>query len=112
MHVFCVFREKYSQYLSAQVLDSQGRTLKDNKSSFFYHLTQLAWVPAYKPTQDGKNTVEYMIPNRVYLLSDTVYSLLGSHVCYVKLDPSEFCRAVGKQVSTDPSDFWMTSEST
>ncbi|XP_058262273.1 uncharacterized protein wu:fj29h11 isoform X2 [Hemibagrus wyckioides] len=87
--------EKYSQYLSAQVLDSQGRTLKDAKSSFYYHLTQLAWVPAYKPTQDGKNTVEYMIPNRVYLFSDKVHSLLGSHVCYVKLDPSEFSRAVG-----------------
>ncbi|XP_060717612.1 uncharacterized protein wu:fj29h11 [Tachysurus vachellii] len=87
--------EKYSQYLSARVLDSQGRTLKDAKSSFYYHLTQMAWVPAYKPTQDGKSSVEYLIPNRVYLYSDKVHSLLGSHVCYVDLNPSQFSTAVG-----------------
>ncbi|XP_053367661.1 uncharacterized protein wu:fj29h11 isoform X2 [Clarias gariepinus] len=89
--------EKFAQYLRSQVLDSQGHTLKDAKSSFYHHLTQLAWVPAYKPTQDGKKHVEYLIPNRVYLLSDKVYSLLGSHVCYVTLtqSPSEFSRAIG-----------------
>lgn len=101
------FREKYTQYLSAEILDSQGRSLKEAKSSFLYHLTQLAWVPAYKPTQDGKNIVEYLIPNRVYLFSDKVHSLLGSHVCYVSLDPSEFSRAVGKQVFTRSSAFWV-----
>lgn len=109
---FLCFREKYSQYLSARVLDSQGRTLKDAKSSFYYHLTQMAWVPAYKPTQDGKNSVEYLIPNRVYLFSDKVHSLLGSHVCYVDLNPSQFSSAVGKQISTDPSASWMRSQST
>ncbi|XP_060795619.1 uncharacterized protein wu:fj29h11 isoform X3 [Neoarius graeffei] len=87
--------EKYAQYLSAQVLDSQGRTLRDAKSSFYYYLMQLAWVPAYKPMQDGKEVVECLIPNKVYLFSDKVHLLLGSHVYYVKLDPSEFSRAVG-----------------
>lgn len=104
---FLCCREKYAQYLSAQVLDSQGHSLRDVKSSFYYHLTQLAWVPAYKPMQDGKHVVEYLIPNRVYLFSEAVHLLLGSHVCYVKLDPSEFSRAVGKQVSTCPSAFWV-----
>lgn len=103
MHVFCVFREKYAQYLSAQVLDSQGGTPRDVKSSFYHHLTQLAWVPACKPTQDGRGIIENLIPNKVYLSSEKVHSLLGSHVYYVNLDPSEFSRAVGKQVSTHPS---------
>lgn len=103
MHVcFLCFREKYAQYLSAQVLDSQGRTLREAKTSFYYHLTQLAWVPASKPMQDGRNTVEYLIPSRVYLFSDEVHSLLGSHACYVSRDPSEFSRAVGKQVYACP----------
>ncbi|KAI5627346.1 hypothetical protein C0J50_13038, partial [Silurus asotus] len=59
--------EKYAQYLSAQVLDSQGRTIRDTKSSFYFHLTQLTWVPAFKPSHDGKQLVEYLLPNRVYL---------------------------------------------
>ncbi|MCI4384121.1 hypothetical protein PGIGA_G00034980 [Pangasianodon gigas] len=109
--------EKYAQYLSAQVLDSQGRTLRDTKSSFYYHLTQLAWVPAYKPTQDGKHVQEYLIPNRVYLFSDKVHNLLGSHVCYVNLDPSEFSRAVGMKHTVLVDEMvsylkrWCTKES-
>lgn len=104
---FLRFREKYVQYLSAQVQDGQGRTLRDAKSSFYYHLTKLAWVPACKSTQDERQIVEYLNPNRVYLFSDKVHSLLGSHAYYVNLNPSEFSRAVGKQVSACPSALWV-----
>ncbi|KAI5103031.1 hypothetical protein C0J45_6612 [Silurus meridionalis] len=100
--------EKYAQYLSAQVVDSQGRTIRDTKSSFYFHLTQLTWVPAYKFTHDGKQLVDYLLPNRVYLFSDKVHKLLGSHVYYANLDPSEFSRAIGKQVFTCPS--WFQSK--
>lgn len=104
MHAcFLCFREKYAQYLSTQLLDSQGRTLREVKSSFYYHLTKLAWVPANKLTQDGRDNVEYLKPNKVYIFSEEVHSLLGSHVCYVSLNLSEFSRAIGKQVSTHPS---------
>ncbi|TSK14591.1 Sacsin [Bagarius yarrelli] len=99
------------------VLDNQGRTLKDTRSSFYYHLTQLAWMPSYKPTQDEKNSVEYLIPNRVYLFSNKVHSLLGSHVFYVNLDPSEFSRAVGMRHTVVVDEMisylkrWCTKES-
>ncbi|XP_053540833.1 uncharacterized protein wu:fj29h11 isoform X2 [Ictalurus punctatus] len=109
--------EKYAQYLSAQVLDSQGGTLRDVKSSFYHHLTQLAWVPACKPTQDGRGIIENLIPNKVYLSSEKVHSLLGSHVYYVNLDPSEFSRAVGMKHTVQVDEMvnylkrWCTKES-
>ncbi|XP_046709697.1 protein NO VEIN-like isoform X1 [Silurus meridionalis] len=109
--------EKYAQYLSAQVLDSQGRTLRDTKSSFYFHLTQLTWVPAFKPTHDEKQLVEYLRPNRVYLFSDKVHKLLGSHVYYANLDPSEFSRAIGMRHTVQVDELvmylkrWCTKES-
>lgn len=41
---------------------------------------------------------KYLCPNSVYLTSPEVTSLLGTHVCYVNIDPSEFSRALGKHV--------------
>uniref|UniRef100_A0A3B1JM69 Wu:fj29h11 n=1 Tax=Astyanax mexicanus TaxID=7994 RepID=A0A3B1JM69_ASTMX len=87
--------EKYSQYLSAQVLDGESRPLRDTRSSFHHSLTQLAWVPAFRPVLEGGRTVTYLCPNTVYLFSAEVHRLLGAHVHYIDLAPSEFSRAVG-----------------
>ncbi|XP_066520431.1 uncharacterized protein wu:fj29h11 isoform X2 [Hoplias malabaricus] len=91
--------EKYSQYLRAQLLDSKERIIRDTKSSFYHFLTQLAWVPAYKPARDGERTVSYLCPNTVYLFSAELHSLLGSHVHYIDLAPSEFSRVIGMRHS-------------
>ncbi|XP_017542150.1 protein NO VEIN isoform X3 [Pygocentrus nattereri] len=91
--------EKYAQYLRAQVLDSQGQTIRDTKSSFYHFLTRLTWVPSYRPVLEGGRTVDYLCPNTVYLFSDSVHSLLGAHVHYIDLTPSEFSRAIGMRHS-------------
>ncbi|XP_072524200.1 uncharacterized protein [Salminus brasiliensis] len=91
--------EKYARCLRAQVLDGQGRPLRDTKSSFYHFLTRLAWVPAYRPALEGGRTVTYLCPNTVYLFSAEVHSLLGAHVHYIDLAPSEFSRAVGMRHS-------------
>uniref|UniRef100_A0A4W4ERA0 HTH OST-type domain-containing protein n=1 Tax=Electrophorus electricus TaxID=8005 RepID=A0A4W4ERA0_ELEEL len=90
--------ERYVQYRRAQVLDSQGRP-RDCSSSFYHQLTRLAWVPAHRPTREGARSVDYLCPSAVYLLCDDLYRLLGSHVHYVDMAPSEFSRAAGMRHS-------------
>ncbi|XP_058848447.1 uncharacterized protein LOC117424580 isoform X2 [Acipenser ruthenus] len=90
--------DRYSQYQSAQVFDSQGRKLRDTKSSFALYLTTLPWVPAYKmEAANSRPTVEFLCPNNVFLKSSELYKLLGDHVSYVsiQLSPSEFSGSVG-----------------
>ncbi|XP_034717175.1 protein NO VEIN isoform X2 [Etheostoma cragini] len=93
----------YSQYLTAQVIDSDGQPIKSTKSSFYHFLCNLEWVPAYRSMEGNQQERQYLCPNSVYLTSPEVTSLLGTHVCYVDIDPSEFSRALGmrKSVSVD-----------
>ncbi|KAK2885132.1 uncharacterized protein wu:fj29h11 isoform X1 [Channa argus] len=85
----------YSQYLTAQVVDSDGRPAKSTKSSFFHFLCHLEWVPAYRTLEGGEKERKYLCPNSVYLSLPDTTSLLGTHVNYVDLDPSEFSSALG-----------------
>ena len=82
------------------MIDSDGRSTKSTKSSFYHFLCRLEWVPAYRPKEGEKRERKYLCPNSVYLTSPEVTSLLGTHVCYVDMDPSEFSRALGKNVSS------------
>uniref|UniRef100_A0A671QV93 Uncharacterized LOC107653992 n=1 Tax=Sinocyclocheilus anshuiensis TaxID=1608454 RepID=A0A671QV93_9TELE len=74
--------EKYSQYLRVQVCDSQGRSVREARSSFYHHLTQLSWVPSRRPPWDESRPVSYLQPKSVYIFSAEVHQLLGSHVDY------------------------------
>ncbi|XP_061912312.1 uncharacterized protein wu:fj29h11 [Entelurus aequoreus] len=94
---------RYSQYLTAQVIDSDGRPIKTTKSSFYHFLCRLKWIPAYRPQEGGTTEMKYLCPNSVYLNSKEITSLLGTHVDYVDMDSSEFSRALGvrQNVSVD-----------
>ncbi|XP_051770945.1 uncharacterized protein wu:fj29h11 [Ctenopharyngodon idella] len=100
--------EKYSQYLRSQVLDSQGRSVREVKSSFCHLLTQLSWVPAHRrdETWDESHSVVYLQPKSVYIFSTQVHQLLGSHVDYAHSvqTPSEFTRAIGMRHSLQVED--------
>ncbi|XP_077085850.1 uncharacterized protein LOC143737933 [Siphateles boraxobius] len=98
--------EKFSQYLRAQVSDSQGRPVRDAKSSFCHHLTQLYWVPAHRPPWDESRHVAFLQPRSVYIFSTQVHALLGSHVDYAHSvqKPSEFTRAIGMRHSVHVED--------
>lgn len=85
----------YSQYLTAQVIDGGGRPLKSTRSSFYYYLYRLEWIPAYRLLENEQQERQYLCPNSVYLTSPEIRSLLGTHVSYVDVDPSEFTRALG-----------------
>ncbi|XP_031146992.1 protein NO VEIN isoform X1 [Sander lucioperca] len=95
---------RYSQYLTAQVIDSDGQPIKSTKSSFYHFLCCLEWVPAYRPMEGEQQERKYLCPNSVYLTSPEVTSLLGTHVCYVNIDPSEFSRALGMRQSISVDD--------
>uniref|UniRef100_A0A3P9B955 Wu:fj29h11 n=1 Tax=Maylandia zebra TaxID=106582 RepID=A0A3P9B955_9CICH len=84
----------YSQYLTAQVIDSDGQPIKSTKSSFYHSLCRLEWVPAYRPKQGGQLDRKYLCPNSVYLSSPEVTNLLGTHVDYVDISSSDFSRAL------------------
>uniref|UniRef100_A0A3Q3K307 HTH OST-type domain-containing protein n=1 Tax=Monopterus albus TaxID=43700 RepID=A0A3Q3K307_MONAL len=90
---------RYTQYLTAQVTDSDGQPVKNTKSSFFHLLCHLEWVPAYRPLEGEQPERKYLCPGSVYLNSPEVSSLLGTHVDYVDIDPSEFTRALGMRHS-------------
>ncbi|XP_041818606.1 protein NO VEIN isoform X2 [Chelmon rostratus] len=90
---------RYSQYLTAQVVDGDGQQIKSTKSSFHHYLCFLGWVPAYRPLEGGQQERQYLPPNSVYLSSPEVIHLLGTHVFYVDINPSEFSRALGIQQS-------------
>ncbi len=94
--VLC-FREKYSQYLRVQVCDSQGRSVREARSSFYHHLTQLSWVPTRRPPWDESRPASYLQPKSVYIFSTEVHQLLGCHVDYTHgaQMPSEFTRDIG-----------------
>lgn len=108
-HLFCsnpslshIARHRYSQYLTAEVIDSNGRPIKDTNSSFYHCLRCLEWVPAYRPLEGGKSDKKYLCPNSVYLPSEEVTSLLGTHVHYIDstdVDLSDFSQALGKDWS-------------
>ncbi|XP_041829730.1 protein NO VEIN isoform X2 [Melanotaenia boesemani] len=85
----------YSQYLTAQVIDSDGRTIKNTKSSFYHFLCVYKWLPAYRPLEGEQQDKKYLCPSSVYLTSPEVTSLLGTHVYYVDIQPSQFSRALG-----------------
>ncbi|KAM3591779.1 uncharacterized protein V6R79_007248 [Siganus canaliculatus] len=93
----------YSQYLTAEVVDSDGREIARAKSSFYHSLCSLEWVPAYRLQEGEEPERRYLCPSSVYLSSPEVSSLLGNHVCYVDLDSSKFSRALGirETVSAD-----------
>ncbi|XP_058649126.1 uncharacterized protein wu:fj29h11 isoform X2 [Onychostoma macrolepis] len=98
--------EKYSQYLRVQVCDSQGRSVREARSSFYHHLTQLSWVPTRRPPWDESRHVSYLQPKSVYIFSTEVHQLLGSHVDYAHgaQMPSEFTRAVGMRHTVHAED--------
>ncbi|XP_043085921.1 protein NO VEIN [Puntigrus tetrazona] len=98
--------EKYSQYLRVQVCDSQGRSVREARSSFYHHLTQLSWVPARRPLWDESRPVSYLQPKSVYISSVEVHQLLGSHVDHVHgaQTPSEFTRAIGMRHAVHVED--------
>uniref|UniRef100_A0A669E4X7 Wu:fj29h11 n=1 Tax=Oreochromis niloticus TaxID=8128 RepID=A0A669E4X7_ORENI len=84
----------YSQYLTAQVIDSDGQPIKSTKSSFYHSLCRLEWVSAYCPQQGGQLERKYLCPSSVYLSSPEVINLLGTHVYYVNISSSDFSRAL------------------
>ncbi|XP_057214332.1 uncharacterized protein LOC130569018 [Triplophysa rosa] len=96
--------EKYSQYLRVQVSDSQGRFIRNANSSFHHNLTQLLWVPTCRPPWGDGQHVNYLQPKSVYIYSTEVHRLLGSHVDYVHMEPSEFTRAIGMRHTVQVDD--------
>uniref|UniRef100_UPI0037E884B3 uncharacterized protein n=1 Tax=Semicossyphus pulcher TaxID=241346 RepID=UPI0037E884B3 len=90
---------RYSQYLTAQVIDRDGRQIRSTRSSFHHFLCSLEWVPAYQLLEGDRQERKYLRPNLVYLTSPEISSLLGTHVCYVDLEPSEFSRTLGMRQS-------------
>lgn len=97
-HFYHSSRHSYSQYLTAQVIDSYGRPIRSTESSFYHFLRCLEWVPAYRPLEGEQRERKYLCPNSVYLTSPEVTNLLGTHVFYVDIDPSEFSRSLGKNL--------------
>ncbi|KAL0984014.1 hypothetical protein UPYG_G00135910 [Umbra pygmaea] len=95
--------DRYSQYITAQVIDIERKTTKSTKSSFFHFLSRLPWVPAYSllAGPEGGRKVEYLCPDTVYLSSPEVYSLLGTHASYLDMAPSEFTRTLGMKISVN-----------
>ncbi|XP_059892948.1 uncharacterized protein wu:fj29h11 isoform X3 [Gadus macrocephalus] len=91
--------DRYSQYITAQVVDADGQPAKTTKSSFFHFLSRLPWVPAYRLLEGGERQVQYLVPDAVYLVSPEVHGLLGVHVCYVEKTPSELSRKLGMKHS-------------
>lgn len=92
----CSRRHRYSQYLTAQVLGSDGREIRTTKSSFQHCLRSLKWLPAYRPLEGDQVERSYLLPSSVYLSSRDVHSLLGNHVCYVDISPCQFSMELGK----------------
>ncbi|MEQ2224045.1 hypothetical protein ILYODFUR_003396 [Ilyodon furcidens] len=86
---------RYSQYLTAQVIDGDDRPIKNTRSSFYHLLSSLEWVPAYRPVEEEKQERKYLCPSSVYLTSPEVTSLLGTHTFYVDIRSSNFSRALG-----------------
>lgn len=88
-------RHRYSQYLTARLVGGGGREPKSVTSSFCRDLRSLEWVPAFRPVEGEQQEREYLRPTSVYLSSPEVSSLLGTHVHYADVAPSDFTRAIG-----------------
>ncbi|XP_051926916.1 uncharacterized protein wu:fj29h11 isoform X2 [Hippocampus zosterae] len=86
---------RYSQYLTAQVLDRDARPIRTTKSSFYHFLCHLKWMPAFRPQEGEKTEMTYLCPNAVYLNAPEINNLLGTHVYYVNMEPSEFTKSLG-----------------
>ncbi|CAF91966.1 unnamed protein product, partial [Tetraodon nigroviridis] len=86
---------RYSQYLRAQLVDGDGREVRSTRSSFHHYMCSLEWVPAFRPLEGERQERKYLRPTSVYLSSPEVNSLLGTHVCYAEITPSDFSRAIG-----------------
>ncbi|XP_077594792.1 uncharacterized protein LOC144211423 isoform X2 [Stigmatopora nigra] len=86
---------RYSQYLNAQVIDRDGRTIRTTKSSFYHFLCSLKWMPCFRPQENEKEEIQYLCPNTVYLNEPEITKLLGTHVYYTPLEPSEFSQDLG-----------------
>ncbi|XP_072230072.1 uncharacterized protein [Leuresthes tenuis] len=95
---------RYSQYLTAQVVDGDGLPIKNTRSSFYHFLSRLEWVPAYRPLEGERQERKYLCPSSVYLTSPEVTDLLGTHVYYVDIQSSEFSRALGMRESVSVDD--------
>uniref|UniRef100_A0A3P9JKB7 Wu:fj29h11 n=1 Tax=Oryzias latipes TaxID=8090 RepID=A0A3P9JKB7_ORYLA len=91
----------YSQFLTAQVIDSNGRPIRNTKSSFHHLLCSLEWIPAYREQEGEQQEKKCLCPGSVYLPLPEVTRLLGTHVFYVDLNSSEFSRALGNHASVD-----------
>lgn len=89
-------RHRYAQYLRAQLVDSNEREVKSTRSSFYHYMCSLEWIPAFRPVEGERQERKYLRPTSVYLSSPEVSSLLGTHVCYAEITPSDFSRAIGK----------------
>uniref|UniRef100_A0A1A8UKW3 HTH OST-type domain-containing protein n=1 Tax=Nothobranchius furzeri TaxID=105023 RepID=A0A1A8UKW3_NOTFU len=85
----------YSQYLTAQVIDHDGRVVRNTRSSFHHFLCCLEWIPAHRPTREGPQERKFLRPDSVYVTSPEVTKLLGTHVFYVDTDSSQFSRDLG-----------------
>ncbi|XP_065109604.1 uncharacterized protein [Paramisgurnus dabryanus] len=96
--------EKYSQYIWVNVLDNQGRSIRQTKSSFYHFLTQLPWVPTQRPSWENRQPITYLQPKSVFIFSTEVHRLLGSHVDYVHMEPSEFTRTIGMRNTVQVED--------
>uniref|UniRef100_A0A3Q2Y8U5 Wu:fj29h11 n=1 Tax=Hippocampus comes TaxID=109280 RepID=A0A3Q2Y8U5_HIPCM len=90
---------RYSQYLTAQVLDRDARPIRTTKSSFYHFLCRLKWMPAFRPQEGEKTEMTYLCPNAIYLNAPEINNLLGTHVYYVNMEPSEFTKSLGKNLS-------------
>lgn len=88
-------RHRYSQYLTARLVGGDGREVKSTTSSFYRDLRSLEWVPAFRPVEGEQQEREYLRPTSVYLSSPEVSSLLGTHVHYADIAPSNFTRDIG-----------------
>lgn len=80
------------------MIDSNGRPIRNTKSSFHHLLCSLEWIPAYQQQEGEQLEKTFLRPGSVYLSLPEVTSLLGTHVFYVDLNSSGFSRALGKDV--------------
>uniref|UniRef100_A0A8C4TJJ4 Wu:fj29h11 n=1 Tax=Erpetoichthys calabaricus TaxID=27687 RepID=A0A8C4TJJ4_ERPCA len=110
---------RFSQYLKAHVLDSQGQKINETRSSFVFHLMTMPWIPV-RTTAHGSShadKVEFLNPNKVYLQSEELYKLLGAHVKYIPiyLNPSDFAVSIGIKINVTVEEMlilfksWCTS---
>ncbi|XP_077481497.1 uncharacterized protein LOC144092518 isoform X3 [Stigmatopora argus] len=86
---------RYSQYLTAQVIDRDARPIRTTKSSFYHFLCSLKWMPCFRQQENEKEEIQYLCPNTVYLNEPEITKLLGTHVYYAPMEPSKFSQDLG-----------------